>query len=258
MSNRNYPTIHYFPTIISSGSVYVDKTEFIERLLRNTAKPSFFLSRPRRFGKSMFVSTLEQVFLGKKELFKGLYIYDKIEWDTHPVIRLSMDKIGFTDLGLEKALWEAVQDIAKKSDIVLEKSSFSTRFEELIQKLYKKYEKTVVVLIDEYDKPIIHYLEKENSNQAETNRDILKAFYGILKDNGQYLRFTFITGVSKFSKVSIFSDLNYITDLTLDTRFATICGFTDAEIRQYCYTGLEDLALKEGKSVEEIMDKIKF
>ena len=258
MSNRNYPTIHYFPTIISSGSVYVDKTEFIERLLRNTAKPSFFLSRPRRFGKSMFVSALEQVFLGKKELFKGLYIYDKIEWDTHPVIRLSMDKIGFTDLGLEKALWEAVQDIAKKSDIVLEKSSFSTRFEELIQKLYKKYEKTVVVLIDEYDKPIIHYLEKENSNQAETNRDILKAFYGILKDNGQYLRFTFITGVSKFSKVSIFSDLNYITDLTLDTRFATICGFTDAEIRQYCNTGLEDLALKEGKSVEEIMDKIKF
>ena len=258
MSNRNYPTIHYFPTIISSGSVYVDKTEFIERLLRNTAKPSFFLSRPRRFGKSMFVSALEQVFLGKKELFKGLYIYDKIEWDTHPVIRLSMDKIGFTDLGLEKALWEVISVIAKKSNIDLENNSFSTRFEELIQKLYEKDQKGVVILIDEYDKPIIHYLEKENSKQAETNRDILKVFYGILKDNGEYLRFTFITGVSKFSKVSIFSDLNYITDLTLDTRFATICGFTDAEIRQYCNTGLEDLALKEGKSVEEIMDKIKF
>jgi hypothetical protein len=258
MSNRNYPTIHYFPTIISSGSVYVDKTKFIEPLLQNTAKPSFFLSRPRRFGKSMFVSTLEEVFLGKKELFKGLYIYDKIEWDTYPVIRLSMDKIGFTDLGLEKALWEVVQGIANNFDIELQKTSFSTRFEELIQKIYKKNGKGVVILIDEYDKPIIHYLEKDKSDQAEKNRDILKAFYGILKDNGQYLRFTFITGVSKFSKVSIFSDLNYITDLTLDTRFATICGFTDAEIRQYCNTGLEDLTLKEGKSVDQIMDKIKF
>jgi Predicted AAA-ATPase/PD-(D/E)XK nuclease superfamily len=113
-------------------------------------------------------------------------------------------------------------------------------------------------LIDEYDKPIISYLEKDNSEQAEINRDILKSFYGILKDSGEYLRFTFITGVSKFSKVSIFSDLNYIIDLTLDTRFATICGFTDTEIRQYCYGGLEDLATKEGKSVEEIMDKIKY
>jgi Predicted AAA-ATPase/PD-(D/E)XK nuclease superfamily len=258
MSNRNYPTIHYFPTIISSGSIYVDKTKFIEQLLLNTAKPSFFLSRPRRFGKSMLLSTLEHVFLGEKELFKGLYIYDKIEWDRHPVIRISMDKIRFSTLGLETALEKAIEKASESYDIHLTQKDSGLAFEELIEKLHEKYEKKVVVLIDEYDKPIIHYLEKDGTKQAEANRDTLKAFYGILKDNGEHLRFTFITGVSKFSKVSIFSDLNYITDLTLDTRFATICGFTDAEIRQYCDTGLEDLALKEGKSVEEIMAKIKY
>ncbi len=206
----------------------------------------------------MFVSTLESVFLGKKELFKGLYIYDKIEWDTHPVIRISMDKIRFGTLGLETALEKAIEQMSDTYNIVLKEKDSGLAFQELIQKLHEKYEKKVVVLIDEYDKPIIHYLEKNGTKQAETNRDTLKAFYGILKDNGEHLRFTFITGVSKFSKVSIFSDLNYITDLTLDTRFAAICGFTDAEIRQYCDTGVEDLALKEGKSVDEIMDKIKF
>ena len=112
-------------------------------------------------------------------------------------------------------------------------------------------------MVDEYDKPIIHYIERDNTQQAETNRDILKMFYGVLKDNGQYLRFTFITGVSRFSKVSIFSDLNYFDDLTLDANFATICGFTEAEIRQYCAAGLEDLAEKEGKTIDEVMAKIK-
>jgi hypothetical protein len=259
MNSRNFPTsTHYFPDVIADDGVYVDKTQFIVPLLAHQNRKAYFLSRPRRFGKSMFVSALEQVFLGKKDLFKGLYIYDKIEWDTHIVIRLSMDKIGFSDLGLEKALFEVVQGIASDYNIELEKTSYSTCFGELLKKLYEKHQKGVVVLIDEYDKPIISYLEKDNSEQAETNRDILKSFYGILKDSGEYLRFTFITGVSKFSKVSIFSDLNYIIDLTLDTRFATICGFTDAEIRQYCYGGLEDLSLKEGKSVEEIMDKIKY
>ena len=257
MHNRKFPTVHYLPTIIESGSVYVDKTQFVVKLLENEAKPSFFLSRPRRFGKSLFVSTLEQVFLGKKELFKGLYIYDKIDWTTYPVIRLSMDKIGFTDLGLEKALLEVVDGLAKSANIDLYKSSYATRFEELIQQLSQKHQKGVVLLIDEYDKPIIHYLENDNTEQAEANRDILKAFYGVLKDNGQYLRFTFITGVSRFSKVSIFSDLNYFDDLTLDTNFATICGFTEAEIRQYCMGGLEDLAEKEGKTIDQVMEKIK-
>ena len=113
-------------------------------------------------------------------------------------------------------------------------------------------------MVDEYDKPIIHYIERDNTQQAETNRDILKMFYGVLKDNGQYLRFTFITGVSRFSKVSIFSDLNYFDHLTLDSNFATICGFTEAEIRQHCMGGVEDLAAKEGITIDAVMAKIKY
>ena len=176
MLNRKYPTVHYFPKIIESGSVYVDKTQFVVNLLENTAKPAFFLSRPRRFGKSMFVSVLEHVFLGKKDLFKGLYIYDKIKWEDYdyPVIRLSMDRIHFTELGLETALVKAVQYVAEGYSIRLKETSSALIFQELLKKLNLKYKKQVVVLVDEYDKPIIYYIENDNSQQAEANRDILK------------------------------------------------------------------------------------
>ena len=259
MDNRNFPTSsHYFPTIINSGAIYVDKTQFIVPLLAKKNNTNYFLSRPRRFGKSMFISALEQVFLGKKDLFKGLYIYDKIQWEEYPVIRLSMDKIGFTEAGLKEALLLSVKSVAESYNIPVQSEHPSLFFLELIKKLSEKYEKGVVILIDEYDKPIIQYIEKDDITQAEINRDILKSFYGVLKDSGQYLRFTFITGVSKFSKVSIFSDLNYLDDLTLKSQFATICGFTEAEIRQYCNGGLVDLAAKEGVTVEAIMDKIRY
>ena len=259
VNNRNFPTTtHYFPDLIKDNAVYVDKTSFIVSLLEKQTKANFFLSRPRRFGKSLFVSALEQVFLGKKELFKGLYIYDKIQWETHPVIRLSMDKTGFKEVGLEQALTKAVHKIAGTYDIALAESSSGLALDELLKKLSEKFKKKVVLLIDEYDKPIINYIEKDNTTQAEANRDILKSFYGILKDNGEYLRFVFITGVSKFSKVSIFSDLNYFDDLTLDTRYANICGFSEAELRQYCHAGLEDLAAKENTHIEAIVDKIRY
>ena len=259
MINRNYPiSSHYFPNLIEDNAIYVDKTQFIVPLLEKKGNSTYFLSRPRRFGKSLFISAIEQVFRGKQDLFKGLYIYDKITWEEFPVIRLSLDKIGFTETGLEQALLEAVQDIAKKNQIVLARTKPSTCFAELIERLYEKHQKGVVVLIDEYDKPIITYIEKDDSTQAEINRDILKAFFGILKDSGEFLRFTFITGVSKFSKVSIFSDLNQFDDLTLDPKFATVCGFTEAEIRQYCPQGLIDLAEKENITVEAMVDKIRY
>ena len=120
MINRNFPTTtHYFPDVVADNGIYVDKTQFILPLLQHLNRKAFFLSRPRRFGKSMFVSALEQVFLGKKDLFKGLYIYDKIEWDTYPVIRISMDKIQFAALGLEEALINAVKHAAEACDIRL-------------------------------------------------------------------------------------------------------------------------------------------
>ena len=259
MDNRIFPTgSHYFPDLIKNDAIYVDKTKFIVSLLEQKSNTNFFLSRPRRFGKSLFMSAIEQVFLGKKDLFKGLYIYDKIEWETHPVIRFSMDKIGFKEIGLEAALTNAVHKIATTFDIKLNETTSGLSFEELVTNVFIKYQKKVVILIDEYDKPIINYIEKNNTTQAETNRDILKSFYGVLKDSGVNLRFVFLTGVSKFSKVSIFSDLNYFDDLTLDDAYANICGFTEAEIRQYCHTGLEDLAAKEGTSVEDVITKIRY
>ena len=217
MVNRNYPTtVHYFPDVVADNGIYVDKTRFIEPLLAHRNQKSFFLSRPRRFGKSMFLSAIEHLFLGRKDLFQGLYIYDKIKWEdyNYPIIRLSMDKIRFATLGLETALMKAVQTIAKDYEIQLDETDSGIAFQELFKKLTQKYQKGVVVLIDEYDKPIIYYIEEDNAEQAERNRDILKNFYGVLKDNAQYLRFTFITGVSRFSKVSIFSDLNYFEDIT--------------------------------------------
>jgi predicted DNA-binding ribbon-helix-helix protein len=226
-------------------------------LLEKQGNATYFLSRPRRFGKSLFMSAIEHVFLGRQDLFKGLYIYDKIDWEAFPVVRLSLDRIGFTSKSLEQALFEEVQSIAEMYQIVLKKSTYESCFTELIQKLFEKYQKRVVVLIDEYDKPIIHYIEKDNPAQAEINRDILKSFYGGLKDSGTFLRFTFLTGVSKFSKVSIFSDLNYFDDLTLDADFATVCGFTEAEIRHYCPQGLIDLAEKDKCTVEEMVTKIR-
>ena len=257
--SRNFPTsTQYFPDLIKHNAVYVDKTQFILPLIEKEYNSNYFLSRPRRFGKSLFLSTLEHVFLGEKELFKGLYIYDKIEWKSYPVIRLSIDRIGFADIGLPQALVRAVQKIAEANAITLKETSPALSFEELLHKLSEKYQEQVVILIDEYDKPIVQYIEKDNTKQASINRDILKSFYGVLKDNGKYLRFVFLTGVSKFSKVSIFSDLNYFTDLTLSDDFNTICGFTEAEIRQYCYGGLEDLAAKEKVEVETIVDKMRY
>ncbi|MEO0043231.1 MAG: hypothetical protein RL329_2679, partial [Bacteroidota bacterium] len=192
--SRNYPIgTQNFVDLIESGAIYVDKTAFMARLIQHSFHKSYFLSRPRRFGKSLFVDALEQVWNGNQALFKGLDIYDKITWDKHPVIRFSLDKIGFKHLGLENALLEMVQDAAVKHQITLKKTYSGGCFEELIEKVHEKYQKKVVVLIDEYDKPIIHGIEKDNSTLAETNRDILKAFYGILKDSEKHLRFTFIT-----------------------------------------------------------------
>ncbi len=257
--SRNYPIgTQDFVDIIESGAIYVDKTPFIVPLIKNSFHKNYFLSRPRRFGKSLFLNTLEQVLLGNKALFENLYIYDKIEWQKYPVIRLSMANISFVKLGLENALFLEIKRIAKTHQILLEQTDYVLVFRDLIEALHEKYQKKVIVLIDEYDKPIIHGIEKDNSTLAEMNRDILKAFYGILKDSEPHLRFTFITGVSKISKVSIFSDLNHLDDLTLDTDYATICGFTEAEMRYSCAVGLQDLADKEGVGVEQIVEKIRF
>jgi hypothetical protein len=228
--SQKYPIgIQDFGEIRDGGYLYVDKTEFVHKLV--TQSKYYFLSRPRRFGKSLFISTLECLFLAKRELFKGLFIEDKWDWaQTHPIIRISFSNIGHKEKGLYKAIDDQLDSIAKSYEVALTETVISGKFKELIETLSATRGK-VVVLIDEYDKPIIDYLGKETQKALE-NRDVMKVFYSILKDADPYLKLVFITGVSKFSRVSIFSDLNNLDDITVDYRFAGCCGITEQELEE--------------------------
>lgn len=227
---RHYPVgIQDFNKLRSLGYVYVDKTEYVWKMAELGGY--YFLSRPRRFGKSLMVTTMEYLFKAKKDVFEGLYIYDKWDWSqTNPIIKIGFSSISHIEKGLYQAIEDTLIDTAKTYEIVLEERTISAKFKELIQKLDAKYGK-VVVLIDEYDKPIIDYIEKDTAKALE-NRDILKSFYSILKDADPHLKLVFITGVSKFSRVSIFSDLNNLNDITLDENYSGICGITQTELEQ--------------------------
>ena len=227
---QKYPVgIQDFSEVRTGGYVYVDKTPFIDMLV-NQGK-FYFLSRPRRFGKSLFVSTLDYLFQGKRELFEGLYIDKHWDWSkTNPVIKISFSNISHKEKGLKLAISDNLDAIADKYEITLKENVNSGKFKELIETLSVKVGK-VVVLIDEYDKPIIDYLGTDTEKAVE-NREILKSFYSILKDADPYLKMVFITGVSKFARVSIFSDLNNLTDLTTHNRFGGICGITQKELEE--------------------------
>ena len=233
MQQRLYPIGQQdFPGIISEGKVYVDKTMHAHRLI--STNKFYLLSRPRRFGKSLFISTLESVFLGKKELFKGLYIYDRWGFEEYPVLRISFSNIGYRTMGLQTAISKELFAIATNYDVVIQANpkDIANVFKELIKKLHLKYDKGVVILIDEYDKPLIDYLDQNHIHIAVENRNILKTFYSILKDADSHLKFVFITGVSKFSQVSIFSDLNNLIDLTIDLEYNEICGISQKELNE--------------------------
>jgi hypothetical protein len=218
--------IQEFSKLIEGDFIYVDKTRHIYELLQHHY---YFLSRPRRFGKSLLLNTIKEIFLGNKELFKGLWIYDKIDWQPHPVIKISFSNLEYNAIGLEAAIDKEMNRIAQKHNIVFDSNDKYSKFRALIKTLGQKSQ--LVILIDEYDKPIIDYLT--NIEKAQENREILKNFYAIIKDSDQYIRFFFITGVSKFSKVSIFSDLNNLDDITLDRNFSTLLGWTQDEIEHY-------------------------
>jgi len=228
--------IQTFRDIIKGGFYYVDKTHFIPKL---TSK-YYFLSRPRRFGKSLFLDTLKEAFSGNKELFKGLYLYDNWDWDKkYPIIKISFasGNIRTSDILLD-LMTSQVNRISEKEQINLKEKRPSQMFLELIQKLYRKYNQQVVVLIDEYDKPILDAIE--NIEVAKENREILKDFYSVLKDADPYLKLVFLTGVSRFSKVSIFSGLNQLNDITIDPNFATVCGYTQSELESVFEDRLKD------------------
>lgn len=247
--------IQSFEDLRKRDYLYIDKTCLIYQIA--TSGKTYFLSRPRRFGKSLLISTIEAYFLGKKELFKGLAIESlETEWKEYPVFHLDLNArnynsvaalFGILNQHLEK--WEAIYG-NEKSD-----RSPEERFAYILEKIHIETNRQVVVLIDEYDKPLLQTIgDKELQEQY---KGILKAFYGVLKSADAHLRFVFLTGVTKFGQVSVFSDLNQLKDISMDARYATICGITDKELRRDFQPELEKLAESEGMSYEGVCEKMK-
>ncbi len=214
--------------IIEGNYVYVDKTKIAYDLIQGGEY--YFLSRPRRFGKSLFLDTLKDIFEGKKELFQGLYIYDKWDWeDKYPVLRVSLGSGVEKDINqLYPRLRWILEDAEYDLDIKCKSKNPIECFKELIRRSYAKYNQKVVILIDEYDKPILDNIT--DSDVARQMRDAMKNFYAVIKDNDAYIRFVFITGVSKFSKMNLFSGLNNIEDITLNANYGNICGYTHNDL----------------------------
>lgn len=257
--------IQSFEDLRRKNFLYVDKTLYAFKLA-NLGKV-YFLSRPRRFGKSLFLSTLKAYFLGQKELFKGLYIEKAEEkraeiekneaWGEYPVFYLDFN-VGRYDL--DGALAESLDYFLKKEEKIYrlknEGDSFGKRFQSLIETAYNKTGKQAVILVDEYDKPL---LQTMGVNEAlnEEYRNTLKAFYSVIKTCDQYIRFAFLTGVTKFSKVSIFSDLNNLQDISMLNDYAEICGLTQAEIEKTFKPEIERLAKNTKNSYDKMLEELK-
>ncbi len=247
-----------FEKIRKAGMLYVDKTELISNLIQQSNY--CFLSRPRRFGKSLTLSTMQAMFEGRRELFEGLWAEKNWDWGhKNPVIHLVFNRIGYSEVGLSVALVNFFTEQSERFGTPLNSTTPGQMMVELIRKVSAKHGK-VVLLVDEYDKPIIDFLDKDKLHIAKEHRSILKGFYSGLKDSESQaaLRFLLITGVSKFSQVSIFSDLNYLDDITLDRNTSTLVGYTQADLEHYFKDWLQemlDLGLAENR--EDLLANIK-
>ena len=229
MNKRRLPIgIQTFRKIREEDCYYVDKTAYIRRLLDEGTH--YFLSRPRRFGKSLFLDTLKEVFEGNEPLFEGLYIHDRWDWSvSHPVLRLSFGSGNFKVPGyVETNLMAQLDAVERRTGVASDYATGPERFAHLLEALHDHAGQPVAVLIDEYDKPILDALEVPDI--ARANRDFLRGLYAVIKDSDAHIRFTFITGVSKFSKVSLFSGLNNLTDITLEPEYSALCGYTDTDL----------------------------
>ena len=229
MTRRRLPIgMQTFSKLREQDCYYVDKTPYIARLLAEGTH--YFLSRPRRFGKSLFLDTLKELFEGNQELFEGLSIHDGHDWSQrHPVVHLDFGRGNFSDPGLLEAnVMEQLAAAERRTGVATEYLTAPGRFAYLLEALHGRTGTRVVVLVDEYDKPILDALEDPEA--ARTNRDYLRGLYGVIKSCDAHVRFTFLTGISKFSKVNLFSQLNNLTDITLDRRYSAICGYTDRDL----------------------------
>ena len=252
-----YPIgIQDFVKLRQGGFAYVDKTKFVYKLADEGSY--YFLSRPRRFGKSLFLSTLEAYFLGRKELFEGLAIYDmEKEWKSHPIFYIDLNTANFRD---ENSLYEVLNSHVsvweEKYGAREYETTLALRFKGVIARAAEKEGRGVVILIDEYDKPILQTLR--NEDLQEKHRSLLKSFYSVLKTQDRYIRFAFITGVTKFGKVSVFSDLNNLMDISMDQRYISICGMTQNELLYNFREGIEQLGEAYGDTEEETLNKLKI
>ncbi|MDR1938823.1 MAG: ATP-binding protein [Tannerellaceae bacterium] len=247
--------IQSFANLSERDYLYVDKTRDIHRLV--TTGDVYFLSRPRRFGKSLLISTLEAIFKGRKELFEGLYIYDRWDWSQqHPVVRLDWSIIKHATAGeLERGLLGFINKIAHNHQLTLTMEYATERFDELLEGLHHQTGKKVVVLVDEYDMPILEKLE--SPDEIDAIRNYLQSFYKALKASGEHLRFVFLTGVSKFAGVSLFSGLNNLRDITLSDEFSVICGYTQQELEHYFLEHIRHLAGKYAMTNEALLEEIR-
>lgn len=252
-----YPIgIQDFEKLRTNGYSYVDKSRFVYKLA--TEGEYYFLSRPRRFGKSLFLSTLEAYFQGKKELFEGLAIYDlETDWKKYPIFHIDLNTANFREkdslymvLNDYLTTWESKYG-ARESEATL-----ALRFKGVIARAAEKEGCGVVILIDEYDKPILQTL-RDPELQAE-HRAQLKAFYSVLKTQDRYIKFAFLTGVTKFGKVSVFSDLNNLTDISMDHRYISICGMTEKELLTNFKEGINELASANEDNETETIDKLRM
>lgn len=247
-------SIYTFSDLIRGGYQYVDKTPWIYNLV-SEYKGQYFLARPRRFGKSLLVSTLKSIFLGQRELFNGLYLAETdYDWQTYPVIHLDLgDRAAATAEQVEESLGACIAEQAAAADISINSATAASGFRELILKLYER-NGPVVILIDEYDKPLLGHLGQASALEIQ---NVLKRFYSVVKTTEPYQRFVLLTGVSKFSKVSVFSDLNNLTDLTMDRSAATLLGYTQEEVEQYFPDYIERLAQDQGLTRTRIIDTLR-
>ena len=247
--------IQTFEKIIAQNCLYVDKTAYIHKMLK--ASNYIFLSRPRRFGKSLLVSTLQSYFEGRKDLFKGLYI-EQIEkdWTEYPVLRFDMSSSKHMKKEqLEDYLRDMLAANEERFGISTNSPEPSLRLKNLIAKVYEKTGKQVVILIDEYDAPLLDVLHERE--QLPVLRQVMRNFYSPLKAADPYLKFVFLTGITKFSQLSIFSELNNLVNISMDTEFASICGFTEEEVRTQMADYVDRMAEGKGWNKEKTLWELK-
>ena len=242
--------------ILTQGYVYVDKTPLAYKLIEGGA-PHCFLSRPRRFCKSLFLDTLAEILQGNKELFKDCAIYNTdYDWQCYPIVRFDLYSLPSKAIGqLEEGLKRAIQKVARQHNVTIETATPQEGLGDLVETLHNKYDQPVAVLIDEYDKPLITNLERPEV--AAENREVLREFFGTLKSVDAHLKFTFVTGVSRFSKVSLFTGPNNLDDLSMNAQYAAITGYTEEELKKAFAEHIADIAQEQDSTPDNVLATIK-